>query len=687
MAERPGSERRRALVAARMAGACALGVVAQIAVDVPEGYFGARDAVTAVGAGYAVALVLATAGVAVGLWRGSRWPGWLVPLILAVNVGLFVGAFAVDPLISGLAILWNLTLLAQHLFPAPGAPPALRHRPATEAEAAIRRLGPAVRHLAMASLALTVGVVGYRLSGHGLAEGICLGLGYGSLLAAWPLLRRLRAEGRRSVYLVAVPVAASLLAAGSPPVMLSLLAVAQATLLAVLFSRHQMAAELLRTFFDHPSRLIAATFATAILVGTVLLTFPAAAGRGPISPLDAFFTATSATCVTGLIVLDTPNDFSVFGQGVILALIQVGGLGIMTLSTFAALLLGGSLGLRGERALTEVLDLQTAPTAYRLTRFIVLSTLAVEAAGAAVLIPSFVGAGVPWGEAVWRGVFHAVSAFCNAGFALQSDSIVMFREAPVPLLAHAVLITLGGLGFVVLAAVGSRVIDRGRRRPLPVQVRTVLAASAALVAAGTALYAACEWGRSLDGLPVAHKLVNALFQSVTLRTAGFNSVGFEALGAATVLFMLLFMFVGASPGSTGGGIKTTTAAVLLAAIRAAIRGGGPATLFDREVPRDVVFRSLAIALISVGVVGLGLFVLLLFEPRPFLELLFETVSAFGTVGLSLGATPELGPAGKLTIIAVMFVGRIGPLTLTLLLGTGAARRPAVRRPETRLMVG
>ncbi|HSL82504.1 MAG TPA: potassium transporter TrkG, partial [Thermoanaerobaculia bacterium] len=247
--------------------------------------------------------------------------------------------------------------------------------------------------------------------------------------------------------------------------------------------------------------------------------------------------------------------------------------------------------------------------------------------------------------------------------------------------------TLGGLGFVVLAAVGSRVVHRGRRRPLPVQVRTVLAASAVLVAAGTVLYAACEWGRTLDGLSVADKLVNALFQGVTLRTAGFNSVGFEELGAATVLFMMLFMFVGAAPGSTGGGIKTTTAAVLLAAIRAAIRGGGPATLFDREVPRDVVLRSLAIAVISVGIVALGLFVLLLFEPRPFLELLFETVSAFGTVGLSLGATPELGPAGKLTIIAVMFVGRIGPLTLALLLGTGAARRPAVRHPETRLMVG
>lgn len=686
MADRTVSERRRALTAARMVGVCALGVVAQIAVDMPEGYFGARDEVTAVGIGYAAALAAATAGLLFGLWRSLRWAGWLVPVILAVNVGLFVGAFASDPLISGLAILWNLTLLAQHLFPAPGTPSALRPRAASAAEAALDRLGPAVRHLALASLALTVGVVGYRLSDRLLTEGVCLALGYGSLLAAWPLLRRLHAEGRRSVLLVALPVAGSLLAAGSPPVMLLLLAVAQATLLAVLLAQHETTLEILRTFFDHPSRLIAVSFATVIVMGTVFLTFPASAGRTPISPLDALFTATSATCVTGLIVLDTPHDFSAFGQGVILVLIQVGGLGIMTLSTFAALMLGGSLGLRGERALTEMLDLQTAPTAYRLTRFIVVSTLAVEAAGAAVLVVSYLRAGLPMGESIWRAVFHAVSAFCNAGFALQSDSIVMFREAPVPLLTHAVLITLGGLGFVALAAVGPRIVRRGRR-PLPVQVRTVLAASGLLVAAGTAIYAACEWRRTLDGLSLADKLVNALFQSVTLRTAGFNSVDLAELGGATALFMIVFMFVGASPGSTAGGIKITTAAVLLAAIRSAIRGGAPTTLFDREVARDVVLRSLAIAVISVAVVGLGLFVLLLFEPRPFLELLFETVSAFGTVGLSLGATPELGPAGKLTIIAVMFVGRIGPLTLALLLGTGAARRTAVRYPETRLMVG
>jgi trk system potassium uptake protein TrkH len=680
--------RQRALLGARLAGACALGVIAQLVVHMPEGYLGGRDRMTALGTAYAAALVGLTAVLLVSLRRRSPAAGWLVPGVLALNVGLFVPALASDPLVAGLVVVWNLVLLAQHFFPAPATPSPIRGPEASPAEAWLRRMGPAVRHLALAALGLSVAVVGYRLSGRLLAQGVCLALGYGTLAVAWPFLRLLYRAGRRSVLFVAVPVAGSVLAAASPPLMLSLLAVAQATLLLLILAQQQTTLEVLRDFFDHPSRLIVVSFATLALFGGVLLTFPgASAGPGPVAPLDALFTATSATCVTGLIVLDTPNAFSPFGQAVILLLIQVGGLGIMTLSTFGALMLGGSLGLRGERALAEMLDLQTAPTAYRLTRFIVLSTLAVEAVGAVGLALCYHREGFAVGESIWRGTFHAVSAFCNAGFALQSDSIVMFQDSPVPVLLHAVLITLGGLGFVVLAAVWTRVARRERRRPLPVQVRTVLAVSAVLLAAGTLLYAVCEWDRTLAGLAVPDKLVNALFQSVTLRTAGFNSVDFTELRSATAFFIILFMFVGASPGSTGGGIKTTTAAVLLAAIRSTVRRGEPAALFQREVSREIVYRSLAIAIISLTVVALGLFLLLLFEPQPFLDLAFEAMSAFGTVGLSLGATARLGPAGKLIIIAVMFIGRIGPLTVALLLGTSTARRAAVRYPETRLMVG
>jgi len=683
------SERQRALTAARLLGACALGVVAQIAVHMPEGYFGAVDQVTPFGLGYALGLLAVTVGLLFTLrFRvRSRLAGWLVPLVLTLNVGLFVPALAADPVVSGLVIVWNLVLLTQHFFPTGEDSGMLRPTAGSELAERLWRVGPALRHLAIASLALTIAVVGYQLTGRALAQWVCLVLCFGTLIGALPTLRLLYRQGSRAVLLLAVPVAGSVLAAASPPVMLSLLAVAEAILLLVVLSQQQTTLEVLRDFFDHPSRLIVASFATAILVGTVLLTFPAAsAGEEAVAPLDALFTATSATCVTGLIVLDTPHDFSIFGQAVILVLIQVGGLGIMTLSTFAALILGGSLGLRGERALTEMLDLQTAPTAYRLTRFIVLSTLAIEGVGAAGLAISFSEVGLAPGEAIWRGVFHSVSAFCNAGFALQSDSLVLFQDSPLPVLLHAVLITLGGLGFVVLANVGNRMMGRGRR-PMGVQVRTVLATSGVLVVAGTLVYLGCEWNHTLGGLPPTDKVVNALFQSVTLRTAGFNTVDFTDLGAATALFMILFMFVGASPGSTGGGIKTTTVTVLLAAIRSTTRRGAPVRLFRREVPREIVYRSLAILVISAGVVFVGFFLLLLFEDQPFLDLFFETVSAFGTVGLSLGATASLGPTGKLIIIGVMFVGRTGPLTLALLLGTGAEQRVLCRYPETRLMVG
>lgn len=681
-------EKQRLLTTARLAGAAALGVVAQVAVDMPDGYFGGADRVTAIGAAYSAGLLALVLVALVALRRHRRLAGWLVPAVYALNAALFIPAAVSDPVVAGAVVIWNLVLALEFSFPPPREARAGRGA-ADAAEQRLAREGPALRHLALVSLALTVAVVGYRLSDRLFAEGVCLALGYGALAVGSPLLWRLRRTGSPAPLLVALPAAAGLaaVAAGRPAVALSLLAVAQAILLLALFARERAAAELLAGFYHNPSRLIVVSFAALVLVGTVLLTFPAAAaGPRPVAPLDALFTATSAACVTGLIVLDTPSAFSPFGHGVILALIQAGGLGIMVLSTFAALLLGGTLGLRGERALTEVLDLQAASSAYRLIRFIVLATLAIEAVGALGLTFCYRAAGFGWAAAAWRGTFHAVSAFCNAGFALQSDSLEMFQGSPVALLLFAALITLGGLGFAVLAAIWWR-LRRPDPAPVSVQVKTVLAVSAALVAAGAALYAAAEWGRSLDGLPVADRLVNALFQSVTLRTAGFNSVPFAALAPATALAMIGFMFVGASPGSAGGGIKTTTAAVLLAAIRSTVRRAESVRLFDREVPGEIVYRSLAIAVISAAIVAGGLFLLLVFEPQPFADLLFEVVSAFGTVGLSLGATPRLGPAGKLIIIAVMFAGRTGPLTLALLLGVGAARAPAVRRPETRVMVG
>ena len=378
-----------------------------------------------------------------------------------------------------------------------------------------------------------------------------------------------------------------------------------------------------------------------------------------LKPLDALFTATSATCVTGLIVLDTPNDFSTFGHLVILGLIQVGGLGIMVLSTFATLLLGARLGLRGERALSEVLDIHDPASAYRLVKVVVVATLAIEGAGAVVLTLLFHAHGAAWGTALWLGAFHAISAFCNAGFALYSDSLVGFESDPLMLLTHMVLIISGGIGFIVIAMLWRLLVSREVRR-LDLHSRVVLSTTGVLLVAGFAVFAVLEWSGALalTNAPAGTRLWNAAFQSVTLRTAGFNSIAFDQFGAATILAMLLFMFIGASPGSTGGGLKTTTFAVLVAAVRGILRGRPVAEMFGREIPQEIVYRSAAIFVVSGAFVGAGVFLLLLTQPHlSFESLVFEAVSAIATVGLSLGITASLDPLGKFIIIVLMFAGR------------------------------
>jgi len=444
-------------------------------------------------------------------------------------------------------------------------------------------------------------------------------------------------------------------------------------------------AELLDVFFERPAIMVLASFLVLVALGTVALTFPvSAAGTRPVAPVDALFTATSASCVTGLIVLDTPHDLSPVGQAVVLALIQVGGLNIMVLSTFAAILLGRGLGLRGEHVLGEVLDLQPASSATRLIRFIVVTTLGTEAAGAVVLALLLASRGHGAASALWGGVFHSVSAFCNAGFALQSDSLVGFQRDPLVLLVVATLIVLGGLGFAVLALPWLRARG-GHRVGLAVQARLVLGATAVLVVGGAALLLVTEWNRTLADLPLHDRVVNALFQSVTTRTAGFNSVDLRALHPVAVLGMMVLMFIGASPGGTGGGIKTTTAVVLLSAILAIARGRQTAVLLGRRVPLETMYRSAAIATVAGLVVVTGTGLLLATQAERFDVLLFEALSAFGTVGLSLGATAHLDTVGKLVVAGLMLAGRVGPLSLALLLGRQQPSR--FEYPEARIMVG
>ena len=414
---------------------------------------------------------------------------------------------------------------------------------------------------------------------------------------------------------------------------------------------------------SQPARLLVGTFAVAISVGAVLLWLPVSSTRpGSISLVDALFTAVSATCVTGLIVLDTPVDFTRFGQGVILALIQVGGLGIMTFSTAALVLLRRRASLQHEAAMADLLG-EGKHSIQRAVRDIFAVTLGSELVGGLLLAGLFHRLGDPPMEALWRGIFTAVSAFCNAGFALQSDSLMPYAGHAAVLHTVAVVIVIGGLGPSLVASLG-----RGRQRAGTALPSLVLISSVLLTVGPAMAILGSEWSNTLAGLSWSDRLHNAWFQSVTTRTAGFNSVDFAALRPATVVLMMGLMIIGGSPGSTAGGIKTTTFAVLALTVLAAIRGRTEVVVAQRRIGHATVYKAAAIATVMLASIFAGALALLSTHDIPPLVALFEVVSALGTVGLSMGATGELDDIGKVIIMLAMFAGRVGPLTLFLLLG-------------------
>ena len=680
------SRAARRFSAAQVVGATAVNALAQLAIHSPSELYGAKDEITLAG-GIMVAASMILASLALwNLLRQGLTRHLVIPSFYSLGIGAFVPVLAADPILAGAALLWNLTLLTQYFFPV-----SLREEPfrLTEKGSAIRQWveenAAATRHLILSSLAVTAVTLGFQSSRHLLASAICLVLFAIALGSATPLLRQLAAEGKRGPWLILILVVGAFLTHGRSGLPFGFLALALMITLFHLARQSEAFAEFIHLFFGNPTLLIVGSFAAIIGVGTILLSFPAAAAANQvISPLDAFFTATSATCVTGLVVLDTPTAFSTFGHVTLLLLIQLGGLNIMVLSAFAAQLLGRSLGPRGELAIGEVLDHRPVKSSVRLVRFIILATLIIEGMGALTLLPAFRSLGLPWGEALWRSVFHSISAFCNAGFALQSDSLMTLNNHPLTLLAFSLLVISGGLGFGVLAYIWERT-RRRRGGDYQTHARMVLSSTIFLLVFGFCLWFLLEGHRSLEGMALGDRLANSFFQSVTLRTAGFNSVDYSLLHPSTVLWMMVFMFVGASPGGTGGGVKTTTTMMLLGSIPAMLRGRPQAIFFKRRIPVDAVYRAAAIVTIASLVISVGLGLLLLTENQPFEVLLFETISAVATVGLSLGATPALSALGKATVVTLMFIGRIGPLSLALIL---ARRRPGqVRYPQARILVG
>jgi trk system potassium uptake protein TrkH len=459
---------------------------------------------------------------------------------------------------------------------------------------------------------------------------------------------------------------------------------------------------LLVAIADHTARLVALTFGGTILIGAFLLMLPVSVRNfADISAIDALFTSASAVCVTGLVVNQVAQTYTFFGQVIILALIQIGGLGIMVLYGAVVALAGRRMSTRSARMMTEVIDVESLASVRRLLWGILGFTFLVEALGALALYYSLLphvevaqgySADLPKAgsaSVLWAAVFHAISAYCNAGFSLFRDGIVSFSGNWLVCGILMFLVFAGGLGFPVWFELLRQAWSRVRRsRPdrLSLHSRIVLSVTAALLIVGALMFLVLEWSHSMRGLPFLTKLLTAAFQSVISRTAGFNSLDFSAMTPATWLGTCVLMYIGASPGSTGGGVKTTTMAVLMAATWADLRGGQKIELWRRSVSDTAVRRAVGVTLISTIVVIGFTFLLLLTESFDALRLLFETISALATVGLSTGITAGLSPTGKVIIILAMYLGRIGPLTLALALATH--RKPhTIALPEERIGIG
>ncbi len=413
----------------------------------------------------------------------------------------------------------------------------------------------------------------------------------------------------------------------------------------------------------NPPATLMLSFALVISIGTILLMMPAASSSNQVTNIvDALFTATSATCVTGLTVVDTGSHFSFFGQLVILVLIQIGGLGIMTISTAFAIMLGQRITLKLESVMYDVVGGSQSLNVLQLLKSIVLATFLIESLGAVLLYTRFSAHYLPL-EAFYMSVFHSVSAFCNAGFSLMSENMMGYVSDIVMNLGITFLIILGGLGFTVIVDLNRYLFYRERVKKLSLHSKIVLITTGSLLLLGVVTFYWAEYYGTMEGFTIAKRLLASWFQSVTTRTAGFNTIDTSVLSKASILITLALMFIGASPGSTGGGIKTTTFAVLSLSITSLLKGKRELSIFNRKIPSTNFREATSLITLSAAIIFVILFLLLLVEPFPFDKLFFEAVSAFGTVGLSTGITPLLSQTGKVLITLLMYVGRIGPLTM------------------------
>ncbi len=444
--------------------------------------------------------------------------------------------------------------------------------------------------------------------------------------------------------------------------------------------------EIYKSFKVSPAQIIVLSFVSIILIGSFLLYLPYSRVKGSdMRYIDALFTSTSAVTVTGLVVVDTGAAFSRIGHVFLLLLIQAGGLGIMTIAAFIQVSLGSEMSLYGRFSTAAFLDKANLKDLYTIIKFIVLITFSIEVFGLFLFLPYFLPDSVNKGEALFYSIFHSISAFCNAGFSLYTTS---FSGARSNLWANFVLILLiisGGIGFTVLLNIFRKVV-KGKKERFTVQTRIVFITTLFLILFGAVNFYIFEKDNILRGFRHQERFLISIFQSVTTRTAGFNTIDTSSLRSRTLFMMSILMFIGASPGSTGGGIKTTTVFLLVLSIITILKDQRFNTIFKRRIPYQVINRAVAILVSAIGFVIAGVLLLGFSEKYSFMEIYFETVSAFGTVGLSTGITPALSDFGKIVVMICMLVGRIGPLTMVLAIRNVQGTR-LITYPEERVMVG
>ena len=431
-----------------------------------------------------------------------------------------------------------------------------------------------------------------------------------------------------------------------------------------------------------PAQYLVSGYFVIIMIGSLLLMLPAATTDGQgLKAVDAVFTATSATCVTGLIVVNTKEAFTIFGSTVIMFLIQIGGLGIMSMSTLFAFIVGKKISLKERLIIQEDLNQYQISGMVRLVQYLLGFTFAIEGTAAAILFLRF-SQDYPFWRSIYLSIFHAVSAFNNAGFDLFGNSLENFTGDITVNFVIMTLIVLGGIGFGVMMEAYNRI----KFRKTTLQTKIVVVMTLALLIFGFFVFFILEYNNTLAGLPLLDKTLGAMFLSVTPRTAGFNTVPTGALKHSSLFLIIVLMFIGASPGSTGGGIKTTTFGVILVTMKNMITGKEDMEIYNRRFEKQIVYKAFTITMLAAGLIILVTTLLLIIEDFQFIDALFETVSAFGTVGLSTGITGELSDISRVLITVTMFAGRVGPLTLAVAIGE-KQRKGTYHYPTEKVMVG